>query len=405
MMNNKVEVAKGGCDAMYYELSDAAYRLQGQPMFKILSKIKEMERQGEHVVHFEIGDPDFSTPKNIVEAGVEALRNGLTHYSDSMGDYDFRSVVAENNMNSRGFKPDIDQILVTPGANIMIYYAVRCLVNPGDEVIVQDPCFPTYLSVFNFCGVKPVGVPLYEKNGFRLNPKDLEERITDKTRLIIVNSPHNPTGAVMTKEELNEVAYIAKKNRIYLYLDEIYSRMNYGETPFYSPSVIDECKEFTFLANGFSKAFAMTGYRLGVGIGPVNVINKMGLLLQTTSSCVPSFIQKSGIEAIQGSQAEVNRMMEVYKKRRNILVKGLNEIDGIDCLMPGGSFYVFPSIKRTGLSSQEFAYNLLAEAKVGVCSGSDFGKSGEGFIRMCYATSEDEIIEGIKRMKEFVRNL
>ena len=390
---------------MYYELSDAAYRLQGQPMFKILSKIKEMERAGEHVVHFEIGDPDFGTPKNIIEAGVSALRGGFTHYSDSMGDFDFRSVIAENNVHSRGFKPDIDQILVTPGANIMIYYAVRCLVNPGDEVIVQDPCFPTYLSVFNFCGVKPVGVPLYEKNCFRLDPKDLEKRITDKTRLIIINSPHNPTGAVMTQKELEEIAHIAQKHRIYLYLDEIYSRMNYGETPFYSPSVIDECKEFTILANGFSKAFAMTGYRLGVGIGPVNVINKMGLLLQTTSSCVPSFIQKSGIEAIKGDQSEVNKMMATYEKRRNILVEGLNEIEGIECLTPGGAFYVFPNIKATGLSSQEFAFNLLSEAKVGVCAGSDFGRCGEGYIRMCYATSEDEIVEGIKRIKEFVKNI
>lgn len=390
---------------MYYELSDATYNLQGQPMFKILSKIKEMERSGRRVIHFEIGDPDFSTPENIIEASVTALRNGLTHYSDSMGDYDFRCLISENNMNSRGFKPDINQVLVTPGANIMIYYAVRCLVNPGDEVIVQDPCFPTYLSVFNFCGVKPVGVPLYEKNGFRLSPKDLESRITEKTRLIIINSPHNPTGAVMTKDELNEVAYIAKKHRLYLYLDEIYSRMNYGETPFYSPSIIDKCREFTIVANGFSKAFAMTGYRLGVGIGPEKIMNKMGLLLQTTSSCVPSFIQKSGMEAIQGDQSAVIKMMETYKKRRDILVKGLNDINGIDCLKPGGAFYVFPRIKDTGLTSADFTLNLLNEAGVGVCSGADFGKSGEGYIRMCYAVSEDEIIEGIKRIKEFVKNI
>lgn len=390
---------------MYYELSDAAYDLKGQPMFKILSKIKEMERNGEHVVHFEIGDPDFGTPKNVVDATVDALRSGYTHYSDSMGDFDFRSAIAENNVHSRGFKPDIDQILVTPGANIMIYYAVRCLVNPGDEVIVQDPCFPTYLSVFSFCGVKPVGVPLYEEKGFMLDPKDLEEKITDKTRLIIINSPHNPTGAVMTKDKLDGVAQIAKKHRIYLYLDEIYSRMNYGETPFYSPSVLDECKEYSILANGFSKAFAMTGYRLGVGIGPANIMSKMGLLLQTTSSCVPSFIQKAGLAAIKGDQSEVNMMMATYKRRRDMLVSGLNQIKGIECLNPGGAFYVFPRIKDTGLSSEAFTFNLLNEAKVGVCSGRDFGESGEGYIRMCYATSEDEISEGIRRIKEFVKNI
>lgn len=390
---------------MYYELSDAAYLLQGQPMFKILSRIKEMERAGENIVHFEIGDPDFPTPKNVIDAGVNALNSGHTHYSDSMGDYDFRKIVAENNLHTRGFKPDIDQVLIAPGANMMIYYAVRCLVNPGDEVIVQDPCFPTYLSVFNFCGVKPVGVPLYEKNEFRLNPRDLEERITDKTRLIIVNSPHNPTGSVMKPEELEEIGKIALKNRIYLYSDEIYSRMNYGDIPFYSPSILDQCKENIIVANGFSKAFAMTGWRLGVGIGPKKVMEKMGLLLQTTSSCVSSFIQKAGMEAIQGSQETVKAMMQEYKERRDILVKGLNEIAHIECLNPGGAFYVFPNITKTGLSSEQFAHQLLEKGKVGVCAGSDFGVCGEGYIRLCYATSKQDIIEGIRRIKYFVEGL
>lgn len=390
---------------MYYKLSDAAELLKGQPMFKILSRIKEMERAGEHIIHFEIGDPDFASPTNVINACTVALEEGYTHYSDSMGDYDFRKTIAENNLFTRGFEPDIDQILVTPGANIMIYYAVRCLVNPGDDVIVQNPCFPTYLSVFNFCGVNPIGVPLKEENEFRLQPDDLEKAITDKTRLIIVNSPHNPTGAVMRQEELEAIAEIAIKHKIYLYLDEIYSRMNWGETPFYSPSIIDKCKDYLILANGFSKAFAMTGWRLGVGIGPKHVMEKMGLLLQTTSSCVPSFIQKAGIEAICGDQSQVNIMMQEYKKRRDILVAGLNDIDKIECLNPGGAFYVFPNIKATGLTSAEFAQRLLEEAKVGVCSGRDFGTAGEGYIRLCYATSTDEIVEGIRRIKEFVKNL
>lgn len=390
---------------MSYRLSDAAKLLQGQPMFKILSRIKEMERAGEHIVHFEIGDPDFSSPTNVIKACEEALENGYTHYSDSMGDYEFRKAIAENNMFTRGFKPDISQVLVTPGANIMIYYAVRCLVNPGDEVIVQDPCFPTYLSVFNFCGVKAVGVPLKEENEFRLQPEDVENAITEKTRLIIVNSPHNPTGAVMRKEELEAIANIALKHKVFLYLDEIYSRMNWGETSFFSPSIVDSCKDYMILANGFSKAFAMTGWRLGVGIGPSDVIEKMGLLLQTTSSCVPSFIQQAGIEAIRGDQSQVKQMMAEYKKRRDILVAGLNEIDKIQCLNPGGAFYVFPNIKATGLTSAEFTKRLLEEAKVGVCSGRDFGEAGEGYIRLCYATSEDEIVEGVRRIKQFVYNL
>lgn len=389
---------------MQYELSDAAYMLRGQPMFKILSKIKEMERAGENIIHFEIGDPDFSTPQNIIDAGVRALNNGYTHYSDSMGDYDFREIVADNNLQSRGFRPDIDQVLVVPGANALIYYAVRCLVNPGDEVIVQDPCFPTYLSVFSFCGVKPIGVPLYEKNEFRLNPKDLEARITDKTRLIIINSPHNPTGSTMKPEELEEIGNIALKRHIYLYSDEIYARLNYGDVPFYSPSILDKCKEYIIVANGFSKAFAMTGWRLGVGIGPKKVIEKMGLLLQTISSCVPSFIQRAGIEAIQGKQDAVVAMMNEYKARRDLLVAGLNQINNIECLPPGGAFYVFPNITKTGLTSEQFAQQLLLKGKVGVCAGSDFGACGEGYIRLCYATSRQNIIEGIKRIKYFVES-
>ena len=390
---------------MSYDLSDAANLLQGQPMFKILSRIKELEREGKHIVHFEIGDPDFNTPQNIVNASINALNDNLTHYSDSLGDYDFRELICKNNLNSRGFEPNIDQVLVTPGANIIIYYAVRCLVNPGDEVIVQDPCFPTYLSVFKFCGVKPVFVPLKKENEFRLDPNDLREKITDKTRLIIINSPHNPTGSIMLPEELKEVGKIALENDIYLYCDEIYSRMNYGETPFYSPSILDECKNRIIVANGFSKAFAMTGWRLGTAIGPKKVIAKMGLLLQTTSSCVSSFIQKAGMEAINGNQKEVIKMMEEYKERRDLIVKGLNSIDKISCLNPGGAFYVFPDIRETGLTSQEFAVQLLESKGVGVCAGDDFGAAGEGFVRLCYATSQDEIKEGIKRIKEFVDEL
>ncbi len=374
-------------------------------MFKILSRIKELERNGKNIVHMEIGDPDFSTPKNILEATKNALDEGYTHYSASMGDYDFRSLIAHNNLRSRGFEPDLDQVLVSPGANILIYYAVRCLVDPGEEVIVQDPCFPTYLSVFSFCGVKPVFVPLHEENSFRIVPEELEKAITDKTRLIIINSPHNPTGAVLTKEDLDAIADIAIRHRIFLYLDEIYSRMNYGETPFYSPSVIDRCRDVMIVANGFSKAFAMTGFRIGVGIGPADVMAKMGLLLETTSSCVPSFIQRAAMEAILGDQTDVRMMMDTYRRRRDILVEGLNSIDKITCLNPGGAFYVFPNISRTGLSSEEFAFRLLENAGVGVCSGADFGSCGEGHVRLCYANSEENIVEGVRRIKAFVEGL
>lgn len=387
---------------MGYALSDAAELLQGQPMFKILSAIKEKERQGENIIHFEIGDPDFPTPRNIIDAAERALENGYTHYSDPMGDYEFRKLISENNGKTRGFEPDINQVLVSPGANILIYYAVRCLVNLGDEVIVPDPCFPTYLSVFRFCGVKPVFVPLKEQYAFHMRPEDIRKKITARTQMIIVNSPHNPTGAIMTKDELKEIAEMALEHDIYLYSDEIYSRLNYGENSFYSPSMIDQCKEKIIVANGFSKAFAMTGWRLGVGIGPEKVMKKMGLLLETTSSCVPSFIQHAGIEAISGDQSSVKYMASEYKKRREVMVQGLNNIENVSCVMPGGAFYVFANIKRTGLSGEEFAARLLDQSGVGLCPGTCFGESGEGFVRLCYATSLENIQEGIRRMKNFV---
>lgn len=390
---------------MSYDLSNVAMQLKGQPMFKVLAKIKEMERSGINVVHFEIGDPDFDTPSNIVDVACEALRKGVTHYTDSMGDYEFREAICLNNKKTRGFTPSINQVLIAPGANILIYYAVRCLVNPGDEVIIPDPYFPTYTSVFDFCDVNVIKVPLLEKNEFRMKPEDVSGKITPKTRMIIVNSPHNPTGSIMLPSELEEIGKIALENNIYLYSDEIYSRMNYGETPFYSPSILDKCQERIIVANGFSKAFAMTGWRLGTCIGPEKVIEKMGLLLQTTSSCVSPFIQRAGLEAINGSQTEIGIMMDKYKDRRNILVDGLNSIPGITCLKPSGAFYVFPNITGTGLSSREFADQVLEKANVGLLPGNDFGEAGEGFVRLCYATSNEKIIEGIRRIKNYVENL
>lgn len=390
---------------MSYRLSNAAERLKGQPMFKLLSQIQEKEREGIRVIHFEIGDPDFTTPAHIINSACEALKHGRTHYTDSMGLYEFREIIADNNQRTRGFKPNIEQVLAAPGANILIWYAVQCLVNPGDEVIVQDPCFPTYDAVFALCGVRKISVPLREENHFHLMPDDLKKAVTSRTRMVIINSPHNPTGAVMTPEELRKIAEFCIARKIYLYSDEVYSRMNYGDIPFYSPSMIDHCKEYVILANGFSKAFAMTGWRLGVCIAPEDVAAKMGLLLQTTSSCVSEFIQAGGIAAISGSQDEVKAMMNAYRRRRELLVSGLNTLKGVSCLMPEGAFYVFPNITGTGLTSTEFALRALNEAHVGLLPGNDFGSSGEGFIRLCYASSEENIIEGIRRLKAFTDKL
>lgn len=390
---------------MKYRLTEAANNLEGQPMFKVLAKVKDLERQGEDIVHFEIGDPDFGTPENIINATVKSLQQGETHYQSSYGMTEFRDLVCKATLKSRGFEPKISQVLIAPGANILIYYAVACLVNPGDEVIVPDPGFPTYYSVIKYCGAKAVPIPLLEKNHFRMNPDDVEKAITEKTRLIIMNSPQNPTGSVMTPKEIDRMAEIAKKYDIYLYTDEIYSRMMFDESDkFHSPASFDKCLERTILANGFSKAFAMTGWRLGVAIAPEDVIEKMALLLQTTSSCVSPFIQRAGMEAITGDQSAVKAMMSEYRARRDLLVEGLNAIPGITCLTPGGSFYVFPNITKTGLSSEEFADLMLAKAKVALLPGSNFGPSGQGYVRLCYATSQERIKEGLLRIKDALIN-
>lgn len=391
---------------MRYRLAKAANNLEGQPMFKVLAKVQELERSGRDMVHFEIGDPDFDTPTNIVEAACAALRGGETHYTSSMGLFDFRETVRLATSRTRGFIPDIEQVLVTPSANIIIYYVIRCLVNPGDEVIVPDPGFPSYYAAIKFCDAVPVSIPLREENEFRMSPDDVRRAITSKTRLIILNSPHNPTGSVMTPEEIDAMAEIAEEHDVFLYSDEVYARMIFEETtPFRSPAARDLCRERTIVANGFSKGFAMTGWRLGVAIGPIDVIEKMGLLLQTTSSCVSPFIQRAGIEAIVGDQTQVKAMMTEYRLRRDLLVDGLNRIPGITCLKPGGAIYVFPNISGTGLSSEQFAGLMMDKAGVALLPGTNFGKAGAGFVRLCYAVSREKIAEGLKRIEKAVMEI
>lgn len=386
-------------------LSIAANNVQGQPMFKILDKVQKLERSGRDILHFELGEPNFDTPENIVEAACRALRTGETHYTNSMGLYAFREAVQKTTQVSRGFTPDIDQVLVTPGANSIIYFAISCLVNPGEEVIVPDPGFPTYYSVIRYCGAIPVTVPLHESNQFRLNPDDLRRRITSRTRLIIINSPSNPTGAVMTPDAIDEVANIAAEHDVYLLSDEIYARMVFeGGNHFHSPAILDRCKERTIIINGFSKAFAMTGWRLGVAIGPEEVVEKMGLVVQTIVSCVPPFVQRAGIEAIEGDQAAIMEMRAAYQQRRDALVEGLNQIPGINCVKPEGAMYAFPNISGTGMTSDAFAHFALEKAGVALLPGNNFGEHGEGFVRLCYVNTLNNIEHALVRLNQALRD-
>jgi len=380
------------------EIAANAALIQGQPMFKVIDKVKRLEAQGRDIVHLEIGDPDFPTPRHVIEAAQQSLDLGETHYGSSWGLSDFVQTMRQATLKSRGFLPDVDQVLVTPGANISIFYAIFCLANPGYEVLVPNPGFPTYLSSINMCGAQAVPYPLHESNGFRMRAEDIEPLITPRTRLLIINSPQNPTGAITEPEHLKKIFELAEKYDLYIYSDEIYSRMVYEEGEFFSIASLDQARERVILSNGFSKAFAMTGWRLGSVIAPKPVADRMMMLLQTTSSCVSAFVQRAGIAAIEGNQAPVIEMMAAYQRRRDLLVNGLNAIPGIQCHIPGGAFYAFPNISSFGLSSEEFADVMLEKANVALLPGANFGSQGKGFVRLVYASSETNIQMALERI-------
>jgi aspartate/methionine/tyrosine aminotransferase len=374
-------------------------------MFHLIDKAKHLEKAGVDVIHLEIGDPDFATPATISQAAITAINHGDTHYVSSWGIPELIEAAQQATLKSRGFLPREKQVLVTPGANIGIFYAIFCVAEPGDEILVPDPGFPTYLSALSMCGVKPVQYRLQSHDAFRPNLEELASKITPSTRMIILTSPNNPTGSVLTREDLEAIFELAEKHDIYVYSDEIYSRMVYEREDFYSISEIDKCSSRVILANGFSKAFAMTGWRLGVLVAPEILSEKMMLLLQTTSSCVSPFVQRAGVEAIMGDQSEVVKMMDAYRNRRDLLVKGLNKIVGVSCAIPKGAFYVFADISSFGLTSEEFAARALEDHGIAILPGTDFGPAGEGFVRLSFANSEKRLDEALHRLETFCDRL
>lgn len=383
---------------MKEKLTNYAHRLEGQPMFRLLDKVKQLESQGKSIIHFEIGDPDFHTPAIAIETCIKALNEGQTHYVSSSGLQELKVAVVDHTLRDLKFKPDISQIVISPGANALVYFIIQCLVKPDEEVIVPTPAFSTYYSVLKLLNLKAACVPLKEENNFRMDPDDIASRITPKTKLIIINSPQNPTGSVMTEEEISAVYSIAKKHNLFILSDEIYRLMSYDCIPA-SPSVFDQCRERTIIMTGFSKSFAMTGWRLGYMIGPSDLGEKVSLLIQTIISCVPPFIQKSGIPLLQEVPTEAREMMKEFKICRDIIVEGLNRLPGVSCVKPEGAFYAFPNIHATGMTSDEFANVMLEEAGVALLPGTSFGDDSERYVRLCYATSISNIRLGLDRMR------
>ena len=375
----------------------------GAGIFDVLSRAQVLERQGRRILHFEIGQPDFFTPEVVKEAAKKALDENFTGYVSAHGILELKEAIQDEIEVTRGFRPSLNQILIVPGGNSAIYYMIRAasVDPPNEEIIHPNPGFPTYRAVVHYLNTGNVPLPLKEQNEFRLNPSDVQKNLSSKTKVIVINSPQNPTGSVMKKEEIVQIAELAREKEIYLLSDEIYSKMTYDEK-FYSCSEIDECKQRTVILDGFSKAYSMTGWRLGYVIGPERIIDRMGLLISMTVSCVNAFIQKAGVSALtmKEPQEELRKNMKAFRKRRDAIVEGLNSIPGFSCLTPQGAFYVFPNIKGTGMSSQELADKLLEENGIACLPGTVFGDAGEGYLRFSYATSVDIINEAIENIKE-----
>lgn len=384
-------------------LSEASNFLVGQKMFQILAKAQFMETKGHPIIHLEIGDPDFNTPNHISEAAINSIKKGNTHYTNSNGIIELREYAKVVTKKSRNFSPDLDQLLVTPGANFQIYLALACLINKSDEVIVPNPSFVSYSSIINFLGGKVVDLPLLECNKFIPDISTLENLITKRTKVIIINSPNNPTGSILPENIVREIYKIAEKYNLAIISDEIYSRMLYedSDTKFFSSSMIDQCKVRTILINGFSKSYAMTGWRIGVMTAPNFLINKMNLLLESTLSCVSKFIQDAALEALKSEQNEIIDMVKEYRNRRDLIYKRLNKIKNISCISPSGAFYIFANIKKLGISSEEVTNIFLEKLNIAVCPGSIFGSYGEGYVRFCYANSFKNINLAMDRLENY----
>jgi aspartate/methionine/tyrosine aminotransferase len=381
------------------KLSKGSSRIYGEAAFEVMAKTQALERQGKSILHFEIGEPDMETPSNVAQAGIKAIQDKKTHYIPSIGLLELRKAVQNEVEKTRGYRPDLEQIVITPGLKPGIFFSMLSIINPGDEVIYQDPGYPTYGSVTSFLGAKSVLIPLLEENEFRMNPADIEEKVTKKTKLIVVNSPQNPTGSVMTKSELNDIAELAEVHDVFVVSDEIYSKMTY-DTTHYSPTARDEAKERTVLLDGFSKYYAMTGWRLGYMVVPNKMAERLQDFLVSAVSCTATFTQWAGVEALVGDQNFISEMMTRFKEKRDRIVKGLNSIPGFTCLAPKGAFYAFPNITETRMTSQECADHLLYKAGVAVLPGTAFGPYGEGYLRFSYATTLENIDDAAKKIKE-----
>src|SRR5947199_1013786 len=377
-------------------------RLGTETAFEVLNRARELERHGKDIVHLEIGEPDFDTPGNIIQSAVSALNAGWTHYGPSAGLPDLRKAIADEVSHSRGVRVQPEEVVVVPGGKPIIFFSILALVDEGDEVIYPNPGFPIYESMSNYVGGHGVPIRLREDRDFRLDVNELEKLITERTRLVIINSPHNPTGGVLNKRDIERIADAIGDRNIFVLSDEIYSRLIFDGS---HHSIMAEpgFKERTILLDGFSKAYAMTGWRMGYGVMRPDLAWQVARLMTNSNSCTASFSQVAGIEALRGDQSSVDKMRGEFQRRRDTFVAGLNQIKGFSCRMPKGAFYVFPNIQKTGWKSKKLADALLEEAGVACLSGTAFGDFGEGYLRFSVANSLENLSQALQRLDRWTQ--
>jgi aspartate/methionine/tyrosine aminotransferase len=378
-------------------LSDSVSRLQTESAYAVLARARALEAQGKRIIHLEIGEPDFATPPHIVEAGKRALDEGWTKYGPTPGLPDLREAIAAEMWQTRHVKVGADNVCVVPGAKPIIFFTMVALLEPGDEVIYPDPGFPIYESMIRFLRAVPVPIPLVEKQNFSFDLNIFSQRLSDKTKLVILNSPNNPTGGTIPEHDLSRMAAMLRNRNVVVLSDEIYSRIRYDDQP-KSIASFDGMAERTVILDGFSKTYAMTGWRLGYGVMPTWLANAVNLLTVNSNSCTASFVQRAGLAALTGPQDSVTAMVKEFRVRRDAMVKGFNGIPGFTCSLPQGAFYAFPNVTNTGMSSGALADLLLNEAGVACLNGASFGTHGEGYLRFSYANSLPNILDALTRI-------
>jgi len=384
------------------QLAHRMSRLGTETAFEVLNKARALERQGKSIIHLEIGEPDFDTPANVIEAAVDALHKGWTHYGPSAGLPELRQCIADYVSRTRGVEVSSEEVVVVPGGKPIIFFTMLALIDEGDEVVYPNPGFPIYESMIHYVGGKAVAVQLREGYDFSLDVNELAPLITNRTRLIILNSPHNPTGGVMQRRDVEQVAKLIGDRNILVLSDEIYSRLLF-EGEHFSIMSVPGMQERTILLDGFSKTYAMTGWRMGYGVMRPDLATQITRLMTNSNSCTASFTQMAGIEALTGDQSSVDHMCSEFKLRRDVFVAGLNKIKGFSCRMPKGAFYVFPNTAKTGWKSKPLADALLEQAGVAALSGTAFGEFGEGYLRFSVANSLENLQQALDRVDQWTR--